>query len=210
MQHQNEVLEVLMSVMSPSAQNIFGDSGGGAREARPFQALLVYEDLSTGLRARQTLEEVARQLGPDGQFKLTLWKFDLLAETSLLEQATREAANADIVFLSAHGHRELPTPVREWYEQWLESQCDEPKAVALSLDARSRDTDMGDRIFSRLQDSARRFGAKVFVHFGSPEPTPSPFAPRGGEISTTTRSARLGQREDWFEDHPSRDWGLNE
>jgi len=58
--------------------------------------LLVYEDFSTGLRARQTFEEVASQLELDADFEVNLWRFDLLRESALRERAAIEAAKADM------------------------------------------------------------------------------------------------------------------
>lgn len=207
---QNEVEEVLISVMSRSAPDYIAGWGAGACEGRQLEALLVYEDLSTGLRGRRTLEDVARQLNPEGHFKLNLWNFDLLAQTALLEEATREAASADIVLLSAHGQKELPAPVRVWYQHWLDDQRGGPKAVALSLDCRSRDTAVGGRILDGLRAAARRVGAKVFLHFGTPAPTDTSSARGRAEDRPTTGRIRSDLRPDCLEDHPSRDWGLND
>jgi hypothetical protein len=85
-----------------------------------LDVVLVYEDFSTGLRARQAFEQVVRQLEMEADFNVDLWEFDLLREPALRERAAKEAAKANILFLSAHGQGELPGTVNLWLKQWLE------------------------------------------------------------------------------------------
>jgi len=70
--------------------------------------LLLYQDFSTGVRARQALDQVVRQFDLGADFKVVLWRFDLLREPEVRERAATEAATADIVFLSAHSLAEIP------------------------------------------------------------------------------------------------------
>ena len=74
-----------------------GNRGGApAREARPgLDVLLMYEDLSTGLRARRLLDEVVTSLNLEVDFQANLWRFDLLGEPGLLELAAGGRSNGE-------------------------------------------------------------------------------------------------------------------
>ncbi len=85
------------------------DAGSAAgKEPLRLDVLAVYEDFATGLRARQTLDQTVQRLEADADVQVNLWRFDLLREPALRQQAAEEAAEADIVFVSMHGQSELP------------------------------------------------------------------------------------------------------
>ena len=65
--------------------------------------MLIYEDLSTELRAKRVLEHAARQVPMAPNFNLAIWRFDVLREASLREKALNEASVAVIVLVSAQG-----------------------------------------------------------------------------------------------------------
>jgi len=129
-----------------------------------LDVLLVYEDFSTGLRARQAFDKVACQLKPDTDFKVDLWKFDLLREPALLEWAATEAAKADIVFLSAHGQDQLPKAAHSWLEQWFERRGGEPCALVVLLDKAPGDAAGAGQTWEALRAAALAAGVDVFHH----------------------------------------------
>src|SRR5215472_3208286 len=98
---------------------------------RWLNAVVVYEDFATGLRARRTLEGLTQPLKADLGVRLNLWRFDLLREPPLRERVAQEAAEADVVFLSAHGRAELPVAVQQWLEDWFCRKGPEPCALAV-------------------------------------------------------------------------------
>src|SRR5689334_25075739 len=87
-----------------------------------LNVLMVYEDLGTGVRARQTLDETLHRLAVDTDVHVKMWKFDLLREPSLHQQAVDEATEARVVFVSAHGREELPATVWSWFQQLADKQ----------------------------------------------------------------------------------------
>jgi DNA-binding NarL/FixJ family response regulator len=133
-------------------------------EERLFlRVLLVYEDLITGLRGRQTLERIVRDIDAKLDCEFKVWKFNLLREAALCAQAASEAAEADIVFLAAHRQDELPDWVKRWLSQWLSRTHGEPCALAVSLDEdvlRSRRT---RSLLESLRAEALLAGVDVFV-----------------------------------------------
>lgn len=199
--------EILMLRMSSSARRQAGEQLAGAGAVQPVEVLLVYEDLSTGLRGRAALDQIERQLDPPARLKMTLWKFDLLNDPLLLEEAANAAARADIVFLSAHGKGDLPAWVRRWFDQWLERKRSRVQAMALSLDSTPRGD--ADSLVTGLREAAESAGTEFFVHSGAAFPNGAAATPpkdrhprRGGQASSLSPETPR--------DHPYRDWGLNE
>src|SRR2546428_13991075 len=92
---------------------------GAASSEGPLrlEVLLIYEDLRTALRAKQTFDHAVRQLGLEADIHVNAWRFDLLRDPEMREEAAREAGTAALVLLSAHGRDELPAEVTSWFKQ---------------------------------------------------------------------------------------------
>jgi uncharacterized protein YozE (UPF0346 family) len=175
-----------------------------------LDVLLAYEDFSTGLRARQSFEKVARQLELNAAFKVNLWRFDLLREPGFLERATTEAANADIVFLSAHGRGELPGMAKLWLEHWFERRGAEPCALVVLLDMLAGDTAAVNQVWETLRAAAVAAGVDVFLHAAEAFQTGG--QPAADEIRAhpESRPAPPGEALHIVERHSYRHWGINE
>jgi hypothetical protein len=112
-------------------------AGVGQREpqVKPLlDVLLLYEDLGTALRAKHSLDRLSNQLGAERRYCARIWRLDLLGEPLLAEQAAIEAAAADVIILSIHGHHELRAETRAWLIRWLALKADRPYALAALLD----------------------------------------------------------------------------
>jgi hypothetical protein len=104
--------------MNPPATFAEGETAGGEVQLM-LDAVLIYEDLRTGLRAKNVVECAGRRLPRAPSFNLAVWRFDVLQEAGLRETALNEASVAVIVLVSAHGSRDLPNVVSDWLRQWL-------------------------------------------------------------------------------------------
>jgi hypothetical protein len=175
-----------------------------------LEVLMVYEDLSTGLRARQAFEQLAQQLEFDTDFRLDLWKFDLLREPTLLERAASEAAKSDIVILSAHGQHELPRTTHMWLEQWLERRSGQPCALVILLDALFSGTAASNRTWEALRAAALTAGMDVFLHPAEAVPAERPSNLDQIRLEHETRAATPADFLRGAEPHPYRHWGINE
>src|SRR5262245_57788797 len=83
------------------------------RESAPtFNVVIAYEDFETGKNAKKTYDFLVEHLGHECEFSNQMWKFDVLALPKLKEMAARDAADADIIIISAHGTSELPPEVK--------------------------------------------------------------------------------------------------
>ena len=127
----------------------------------PFNVVIAYEDLETGKHAKLTYDYLMEHLGEQCSFSNQMWKFDVLGIPKLCEMAARDAAAADIIILSMHGHDDVPQPVRDWIELWLGQQ---PNAIALValFDVPCLGACQFGRIRSYLADVARRGNMELF------------------------------------------------
>jgi hypothetical protein len=173
-----------------------------------LDAMLIYEDLSTGLRAKRVLEHAARLLPTAPNFKLAIWRFDLLREPCWHRTALNEASVAVIGVVSAHGRRDLPEVVSDWLQQWLKRKSEEPRALIVSLDDISRESDSAAQTISWLQTEARARDVAVFPHFGDTARWDDGLAANAIQGSFYTKPAVLPDVRRWPERH--EDWGINE
>ncbi len=132
-----------------------------------LDVLLVYEDFATGLRAREALEHWVHQLEVQADARVNLWRFDLLRDSSDARQAAREAFEADIIVLAAHGQGGLPSWIKTWLQQALASRADRPTALVASLDESARDSAGENPVLTQVEALAQEAGVELFPHFGS-------------------------------------------
>jgi hypothetical protein len=184
-----------------------GEAAGGEAQLT-LEAMLIYEDLSTGLRAKDVIECAARRLPRAPNVNLAVWRFDVLREASLRKSALNEASMAVIVLVSAHGCRDLPKVVAVWLKQWLKRTSDESRALIVSLDDSSRDSASADQMISWLEKEAGARDVAVFAHFGG-----TPRCEVGVAVDEIpgpahTRTAVLADIRRWPEQRSA--WGINE
>ena len=173
-----------------------------------LEVLLMHEDLSAGLRAKQALDQVSRRLEPKAELRINLWNFDLVSDPAIQELAVQEAARADIVFLSAVGVWKLPAPVHAWLQQWLVRRRHATCALVVSLDARAQNSVSASRLLDSVRQVAEPAGVDVFPHFGTA-------LPAGWErpLQARLRQADPGpaRPEEWLNARDARPrWGINE
>jgi hypothetical protein len=82
------------------------------------EAVVIYEDGSTGRRAKHFYDKLIHELEDECDFSLQLWSFQVLAIPELRKSAIESAAQADFVILSLHGKAGLPIDIRELIETW--------------------------------------------------------------------------------------------
>ena len=85
----------------------------------PFDLVVAYEDTVTRNRALHLYDHLAQELLDDYDFQCSWWKFDHLTDPTLREQSADSAAEANMIILSLHAHREMPPNHQAWIESWL-------------------------------------------------------------------------------------------
>jgi hypothetical protein len=91
----------------------FGESG----DQHLLKAVLIYEDIAAGVRARWFCQKLARAL--DCALEEKMWNFHVLGIREIRNSSAIAARSADIVVVSVSGHTELPGTIRVWLEMWL-------------------------------------------------------------------------------------------
>jgi hypothetical protein len=156
-----------------SAAQIFGDplAGCPAKAERDhvedfaLEVFVAHQDLVTGVRAKQTLDRLCRQLKPAQCLHLHLWRFELLEDSILWREAVRNASRADIVFFSLHGDRPLPSGLCHWFKHWLLMRDERPCALVVSLDESERDSESGRNALEYVRRVAATSGIELFPYF---------------------------------------------
>ncbi|MDR3402341.1 MAG: hypothetical protein P4L99_07565 [Chthoniobacter sp.] len=82
---------------------------------------IVYDDFTSGVRAKRFADGLAEQLQSDCSLSESLWRCDLLENPWFADQAARESAGCDYIIISLRGDRVLPFGVRQWIEGQLDA-----------------------------------------------------------------------------------------
>lgn len=98
---------------------LINPAGSVAKKGDLFSAVVLYEDLATRDRALEICDRLVRKFWADVEFQFNWWRFDFLNDSALAGDAVRLAARSELILLAAHAGRELPTPVKNWIENWL-------------------------------------------------------------------------------------------
>jgi len=135
-----------------------------------LKIIIVHEDLNTGIEAATILRRMAERL--EAEFKIesgawqmesAIWKFEMLRDPELRGQATREAAQADMIIFSLYD-AELPASVRDWIENVLPMKDGGHSALVALLDrknAASSETSPPEAYLRRL---AGQYGLDYFCN----------------------------------------------
>jgi hypothetical protein len=180
----------------------------GSEGQMTLDAVMLYEDLNTGLRGKGVLDGAARLFPGSPHFNLAIWRFDVLRAAIVRELALHKASVADVLVLSAHGGRDLPKVVVRWLRHWLERKRDEPCALMVSLNEDSRNSASTAQIIASLQAAAKARDVTVFPHFSK-----KPCSEGNSTVQTIQRHAlphttRLD--DNWHRPELQSHWGINE
>jgi hypothetical protein len=83
---------------------------------RLIEVFLAYSDRLLKQCGGALWGAVRRELGGEGLFRYSEWKFELLAHPSLCRIAIAEARTADLVIIALRRAQPLPAPIREWID----------------------------------------------------------------------------------------------
>ena len=173
-----------------------------------LDAVMLYEDLNTGLQGKGVLDGAARLFPGSPHFNLAIWRFDVLRAAIVRELALHKASMADIVVLSAHGVRALPKVVVRWLRHWLGRKRDEPCALMVSLNEDARNSASAARIISSLQAGAKARDVSVFPHFSKTAYSEGNPNVRTIQRTAPTSTPRLD--DNWRRPELQSNWGINE
>jgi hypothetical protein len=173
-----------------------------------LSVLLLYQDAATALRGKYLVDHLAGDVNLAADFRLNLWRFDLLNLPALRQLDAEESLNSDIVVLSAKGQDELPASVCSWLELWFARNAPSPRALILLSEDRPRHalTTTESRYF--LEASARHAGVEVFSSYADSDLSELDEAIASIRYRAETTSVLLD--ETLHRPGSFRDWGINE
>jgi len=129
-----------------------------------FKVVIIYEDGSTGKRAKLFYDKLIHQLEDECVFSLQLWSFQVLAIPEIRKPAANSIAEADFVIFSLRGEAELPPRLRMWIETWPRQFFDrDPMLIALVDKTTARD-DRNALTLGYLRDVAQTNRMPFFGH----------------------------------------------
>jgi hypothetical protein len=129
---------------------------------------LAYQDLPSGLRARQFLYDVLDLCQMQVEFSLTLWNVALFHLPEILEQAVFNACEANLVLLSLRGDSGLEPETESWLTQWIVRHTDEESALAVLIGCDEQRLDLIGQTLLWLQHVTRPTEVRLFVGFMPP------------------------------------------
>jgi hypothetical protein len=133
-----------------------------------FKVVIVYEDVTTGRRAKLFYDKFIHELENDCVFSLQLWSFEVLAIPEIRESAADSIAQADFVILSLHGDAGLPARMRQWIETWSRQIFDRGPALIALVDKSMTKDGQNALTLAYLRRVAQTNRAAFFGHaFGT-------------------------------------------
>lgn len=196
---------MILRMTSSNAQRI---STGDQNHPPVLNAAILYEDLSTGLRANVLFERIIQQLKLPTLSEVELLRADLLADSAVKTAAAQAAAASGLVIFSLHGQDGLSAHLENWIVGWLKGNRGIPRAMVVLLDASENEVPATNPILARLQRLALENKVECFYHFFNQDDAEEKFSVQCPpvphvEIQPTPAMAHA-------ENHLGRFWGINE
>jgi hypothetical protein len=160
--------------------------------ASTLEVMIVHEDMPTGLRAKHALDHLADEPGVKLHFVVKLWTFKMLSDPLLHGHAVNDARDAHILFLSMHGHLELPSTVSDLINHWVPGREERPIALVVSIDESLRETAVADATLEYLRTKTEAGGVDLFPHFGVPPSAAWNWVSQGVPFQDDARQTALG------------------
>jgi hypothetical protein len=129
-----------MKDMQPRRFKIPTTSSSSAERTPKFNVVVAYDDAeASSSAALRTCEYVISQLGGDIQVRRKVVKLDGAVSPKTRAAAAKDAAHADMVILSTRDHKELPSEMKAWLDEWS-SQRDAEEGALVAIFNRAKGT----------------------------------------------------------------------
>jgi hypothetical protein len=137
--------------------------GAAARAVSRPEVVIVHEDFSTGLAAKQLIDQLFGRFNSGCKHQFKMWEFSALRLMGPRAQAVREAAQAPIVCLSAHGDSSLLVGVKDWAERWARETAANSCGLVVLLGAVDRSPSGNTPMIQFLRHAANQRGASFLL-----------------------------------------------
>jgi len=150
----------------PELQHILG---AAAREPKPA-VVIMYEDFTSGLRAKALFDQFLTPLTQARSYSLDLWKFQILRLEVFRAEALRDTVAAHIVCIAGMADGALPLCVQTWADRWAHERPNNPATLIALLENECDETLLQSERATFLRDIARRARAEFLVLPSSASP----------------------------------------
>jgi hypothetical protein len=100
------------------------------RDKPPFRFVTVYEGFAASVQAAMKMAPLVARLRAEFEVQTTLWAFDEFERfPELIEQATTEMVEADMIVISTQSPAGLPPRIKNWIERWALRKQGNPSAL---------------------------------------------------------------------------------
>lgn len=175
----------------------------------PFDFVIAYQDTATRNRVYNLYDHLAQQLIDDFDFRGFWYKFDFLANPTVRDTASDQAAQAHMVVFSLRQGNALPGHVIDWIDAWTACRGSQKSALVTLVAGDDPEARRICPIQNYLQKTAHCAGMDFFAHNFD-------FPGNGGRNTVTTLyQATPNLPSKFVEDVPYRPkvashWGINE
>jgi len=96
-----------------------------------MKALIIYDDITSALRASQSLRSASRRADTKSDWEIKVWRANMLRFRSVADEALRDAAGVDLIVFAGCRPFVLPLWLKGWLEQWASCRQVPDAAVAV-------------------------------------------------------------------------------
>jgi hypothetical protein len=96
-----------------------------------MKALILYENIASAWKARNSLQNAAHCGDIRVNWKINVVRTSLLKFRSVADMALKDAIDADLIIFAGCRTTPLPMPLREWLERWADLRLFSHSALAL-------------------------------------------------------------------------------
>lgn len=125
-------------------------------------AVAAYEDSHTEARVDDFCQTLGRHLGSKCEVVKQMWLFSELRITQLRAIAAGEAAQANLVIISAHHAENFPLEVQEWLRLWLDDHQRQSTLLLALFDPPYQGDSTSLQTY--LKNASQRGKLDLFVH----------------------------------------------
>lgn len=148
-----------------ASKTIFSEEIYSSTPESRLEVALAYQDLPSGLRARQFLYDVLDLCHMQVEFDLTLWNVGLFHLPEIFEAAVFNASRANLVVLSLRGDSGLEPQTETWLNEWILRHDDEESALAVLIGCDEQRLELIGQTLLWLQHVTRPTEVRLFVGF---------------------------------------------
>jgi hypothetical protein len=111
-------------------------AGGVRAFDNAFHVVIIYEDYASGSSALDTYQRLLSEFGREFDFRISVWRLDVMRDSKLMQDAVSNAVKADAIILATRWD-ELPIEIKQWVDAWAVQKRGQAAVLIALLDSTS-------------------------------------------------------------------------